>query len=453
VAAAIVALVVMGAGVITLGELLERCLRVWRIDAVYGRPLPGVRVVAVDDPMVAARLAAAHWRVHRAGAAVHAGDGRLLLGPTPPAGTEIVVTDPGGLLDSVATSAAPPGALRLDLDLAAPAPDVLPAAPSPGDGWLEPDPGLVEKLTCARSPVVLAGPGVVANDAVAELNAFVAAWDLGVLNTWGAKGVLHWRSRHHWATVGLQARDFELGGLATADLIVGAGVDADEAPADRWQLAPVVEAPTHCLAPLAEHRSRPGRGLDVPPLRSALASVTQDGWTSDAAPLAPSRATRHYGLCFARGGLVAADPGVAGYWVARTLPTTEVGAAQVPAHADEGGFAVACALVARLRRPRRPVLAAVDGPVTASVERVLDAARRLEVSIPLEVWDPAGPPLDPASHLERLERLAVAHDPAPVSVATHPAQLDRMLDVAGPIVAWGDLPAREQGAVDRERGR
>ena len=53
---------------------------------------------------------------------------------------------------------------------------------------------------------------------------------LGVLNTWGAKGVFDWRSRHHLATAGLQEHDFALAGLGDADLIVATGVDPDEAP-------------------------------------------------------------------------------------------------------------------------------------------------------------------------------------------------------------------------------
>jgi hypothetical protein len=38
-----------------------------------------------------------------------------------------------------------------------------------------------------------------------------------------------------------------------------------------------------------------------------------------------------------------------------------------------------------------------------------------------------------------LRRLAVADDPVPVRVATDGHQLDRMIDVAGPVVAWGGI--------------
>jgi hypothetical protein len=438
--------------VIAAGQLLGRWLRVQGIDTVYGRSLAGLRVVEVDDPVVATRLAAAHRRVNGQPAAVHTGDGRLLLSRTGSSGsapsggaagtTELTITDPGDLLEASVPLSVGSFRLRLDLDLATPAPDAVPSAPPSVDGWMEPDADHVKALATARSPVVLAGPGVVDSRATAGLNALAAAGSLGVLNTWGAKGVLDWRSRHHWATVGLQVRDFELGGLNAADLIVATGVDAAEAPDERWQLAPFLVAPPGSLGPLAEQWSRPDVELTMPPLRAALASVTQQGWAVEQAPLAPTRVTRHYGRCFGDGGLVAADPGVSGYWVARTLPTTELGAVQVPAEPDAGGFAPACALAARLRRPSRSVLAVVDGPPSPAVHAVLEAAEHLGVGIPLEVWDPSGPALAAADHLDRLRRLAVDERPAPVSLATDPAQLGQMVDAAGPVVAWG-------GSVER----
>jgi hypothetical protein len=423
--------------VTTAGELLVRWLGVHGIDAVYGKPLPGPTVVEVDDPEVAAKLATAHRRVNGTAAAAHAGDGRLLVASPEPSAPELAITDPTDLLDADVSLARGALVLRLDLDLDAPAPDAIPPPPVRVDSWVEPDPYDLEVMTAARSPVVLAGPDVIQSQAVAGLSALAASASLGVLNTWGAKGVLDWRSRHHWATVGLQARDFELGGLADADLIVATGLDPDEAPAVRWQLAPSVVARPRSLGPLAERWWRPRLDLAVPPLRAGLAAVTQQGWSAEVVPLAPTRVTLNYGRSFGPEGLVAADPGVAGYWVARTFATTEPGAVHVPAQADAVGFAPACALVARLRCPSRAVLAVVDGPVAAPVHAVLEAADHLGVAVPLEAWDPSGPALAPADHLDRLRRLVVAERPQPVSLATDPAQLSRMVDVAGPVVAWG----------------
>src|SRR5687768_2999894 len=78
--------------------------------------------------------------------------------------------------------------------------------------WVEPTDEVLEQVTAAEAPLVLAGPGVVADGAIPGLQALATAGDLGVVNTWGAKGIFDWRSRHHLATVGLQANDAELAG-------------------------------------------------------------------------------------------------------------------------------------------------------------------------------------------------------------------------------------------------
>jgi len=419
---------------ITVARLLARALAAHGVDAVYGAPLDGVDVVPVVEPVVAELLAAAHRRVHRCTAAVHRGGGVLTLGHDgleSVAVPERVVRDAVDLLEPLPATCR----VRLEIDLAAPAPDRVPVGRPAAERWVDPDDEVVARLVAATAPAVLAGPGVVDAGAVAGLNAFATSGDVGVLNTWGAKGVFHWRSRHHWATVGLQADDYRLGGFATADLIVATGVDPDEAPADQWQLAPVLTVAPGALGPLSERWRRPQAALAVPPLRAGLAAATQEGWTVSTAPLPPSRVTLHYGEVFGAGGLVAADPGIAGFWVARTFSTTELGSAQVPARRG-AGFAAACALVARLRRPRRAVLAALDA-VSDPVLAVLDAAAALGVAVPVEVWDGDGPAVDADAHLARLRLLAVAEAPAaPVALRTDARQLARMVDVAGPIVAW-----------------
>jgi hypothetical protein len=413
-------------GTTTAGGLLRRVLRAAGVGAVYGEPLAGLEVVPVADPAVARLLADAHRRVHSRRSLTHAG--RVLGGERDGL---LDVDHPADLGRAVGWLAAGRG-LRVLFDLDQPAPDNVPPAPA-ADRWLDPGEEVVAALAAATDPVVLAGPGVVADGCVPGLHALAAAGSLGVLNTWGAKGVFDWRSRHHLATAGLQARDFELGGVGTADLVVAVGIDPREAPAHLWRDdRAVVEVAPGALDPLAERWSRPGRAVDVPPLRAGLAAVTQDGWASTSTPMPPTLVTRNYGLVGSGGGLVAADPGTAGYWVARTFATTELGGVIVPAEPDAAGFAAACCIVARLADPGRPVVAAVDTVPVA----VLDAAASLGVAIPVEVWSPDGEALDADQHADRLRSAAAADHTAVVTLATDPAQLGRMVEVAGPVVAW-----------------
>jgi hypothetical protein len=434
---------------VTAGLVLARVLAAGGIGAAYGRPIDGVHVTDVADPAVAVLLAQAHRAVHGVAAVAHVGDGALVVpGRRPDGGDDVAeradtvaVADVEALRALAPLLAARSGdgvRLQLGIDLGQPAPDGPVAHPSPAEDWTEPDEALVRDVARADRVVVLAGPGVVERRAVGALRALAAAGRLGVLNTWGAKGVFHWQSRHHWATVGLQARDFELGGVPEADLLLAVGVDEREAPRHLWEGGtPAREIAPEALGPLAERWPDTARDFpELPPLRERLAAVTQAGWAAEGTPLMPSRVTRHYAQVLGESGLVAADPGTAGYWVARTFATTRLGSVLVPAVPLEG-WAAACVLVARLVTPLRPALAVVDGGVGERGSAVLAEAACLGVEIGVEAWDPDATPCDAEQHLARLDGL-VAGVPgaAQGTVATDPRQLVEMIDAAGPVRAW-----------------
>ena len=143
---------------------------------------------------------------------------------------------------------------------------------------MEPAEETLAVMDAAASVVVLAGPGVIRHGAVPGLHDLAVSAGFGVLNTWGAKGVFDWRSRHHLATVGLQADDFVLSGLGEVDLIIATGLDQAESPDRRWQLAPALTLPPAGLAPFAERcGSRRAARRDLPPLRARLAECHAAG--------------------------------------------------------------------------------------------------------------------------------------------------------------------------------
>jgi hypothetical protein len=408
------------------------------IDAVYGAPFASLDVVPAPEA-VALTLAAAHHRVHGTRAAAHGGDGVFRLpgdATAPPLIIEVATAD--DLVAALPALGAPGEVeVRLSLDPNEPVDDALPL-PAPADeSWLEPVAEALAAMAAAASAVVLAGPDVVRQGAVPGLHDLAVATGVGVLNTWGAKGVFDWRSRHHLATIGLQADDFVLSGLDQVDLIIATGLDPAESPEQRWKLAPALTIPPGGLARFAEG-CQPGRRTPfMPPLRALLAGVTQRGWAVESAPLPPSRVTKHYAECLTAGALIAADAGTAGFWVARTLGTTRLGAVIVPSR-PWPGFAAACATVSLIRRPAQPALAVVDG-VDDGTAAVIDAAGSLGVRVPVEVWDPEGERLDAEAHRRRLRQLIVGGVPSAVgstTLATDTEQMAQMIDAAGPIVAW-----------------
>ena len=236
-------------------QLLAQALATAGVSAAYGRPYPGLPVTEVDDPQVALLLCHAHRAVHGAPAVAHLGGGRLVVASRRPAlapgarrgdrSPPLSLPAPVRVIDEAeelftlgpAVAEAVEGGglcLQLDVDPASRLGEGAVAVPANADEYPEPDPSVVADLAAAWPVVVLAGPDVIGRRAVGGLRALAAAGRLGVLNTWGAKGVFHWRSRHHWATVGLQELDFELGGLPGADVVLAVGLDEAEAPERLW---------------------------------------------------------------------------------------------------------------------------------------------------------------------------------------------------------------------------
>jgi len=426
--------------IVPAAELWRRMALLAGIDATYGAPFGALEVVPVAG-LAAPLFAAAHQRIHGARAAAHRGDGVFWLPGLDHEPCRSIEADSAEALVAALPALSSSGEveLRIALEPDQPVQGSVPPVPARDDNWIEPADETVAAAAAAAALVVLAGPGVIRDGAVPGLHDLAVSAGVGVLNTWGAKGVFDWRSRHHLATVGLQADDFVLSELDRADLIIATGLDPAESPDDRWRLAPALTIAPGGLAPLAERcgsiRRQP---LAMPPLRARLAEVTQRGWRVAASPLPPSRATMHYAECVAAGALVAADAGDAGFWVARTLGTTRLGAVIVPPTAVRG-FAAACVAVSLLRRPGRPALAVIDRADAEATALVVDAAAALGVGVPVEAWDPDGDRLDADAHRERLRRLVLGGVPAggaPCTLATDPRQLSEMIGAAGPIVAW-----------------
>lgn len=285
--------------------------------------------------------------------------------------------------------------------------------------------------------VVLAGPGVVAAgpSAVEGLRALALRGGLGVVNTWGAKGLFEWQSPHHLGTAGLQERDFELAGLGEADLILGTGVDPREAPPERWQLAPHTLVAPRRLAELAERWPVPPAEPARPPLYTRLAEIVQPLYTDEKVPLSPARAVADLEAALPDGGVVSADPGRAGFWIARTFPTSHLGTVVVPAVREPGYAAWAAVQSARSGHQAIAVTAAPHGLET---DDALAYAAGSGIPFVLCVWG-AGSLRSAGDHRARLEDALADSHVRVVEVPIDWSDTDLLVDLAGEIVAWGGV--------------
>jgi hypothetical protein len=168
-------------------------------------------------------------------------------------------------------------------------------------------------------------------------------------------------------------------------------------------------------------------------LRAALLPL----YESDAVPLTPAAATADLGAILPTGGLVCAVPGRVGAWIARTLPTTELGSVHVPPVDDPAAAAEAALRAASAGRPT--VLVSGDPP-PAAVDRAWAAAGADGLPLVVEVWADrladAGEPVTRAGRRERLAAWLAQGGPRRMVTPVDLGLTSVLEEVAGPVTAW-----------------
>jgi hypothetical protein len=426
----------------TLGASLGRLLAAAGVrqlfgDAVLGAAVTGVAHRPVADPALAVLLAAADGRLGPGPGAALLADGTLLLTARPGGSPAVTPFGAAALLPQIVARAADwcdndaPGeaAFRLELDLDAPAPDLVPAAPPP-----RPPVELPDRLP--DEVLLYAGPGVVRRGFTERLRALSARTNRGVVNSWGAKGLFAWDDPRHLGTVGLQRDDFTMAGFADAAPIVAVGVDDDETPVRRFGLGPVLWVPPEQLDDLDARLSVRSAAIGRPPLFDALSAVCMPSYDRDDIPLHPGRAIIETKGVLGPADRVAADAGGAlGLWIARAFPTSFLGSVVVPGTVAPG-FAAAAALAAAVRPEPVRVLGCTLDPLDEVTAAVLELGRAWGAAATVVAWSPDAPL---TAAVDAGPAVAAALAGGGVQVVRLPVDLTRteeLVAVAGPLVAW-----------------
>lgn len=274
-----------------------------------------------------------------------------------------------------------------------------------------------------QGSVLIAGAGLVRAGAVSALREIVERTSIGVFNTWTAKGLFPWSHPAHLGTIGLQAHDIALAGLATFNEVMLCGVSDDELSRRDLSDAVVhwreIDPADLASVPVAPRDAPTPR----PPLYDDLAAVCQPMYSDESMPTNPARAAFDLAGCLPDRGVVCADAGRSGFWLGRTFPTRELGSVVLPSIVTSA-FAVTQALtVRRTGRFSVAVVDVVDDATSALVSRAKDLV--------VEVWSAAGEQLSSAA---RTARLLDAHGAGGVHVLTlgvRFSDIERLIAVAG----------------------
>lgn len=228
----------------------------------------------------------------------------------------------------------------------------------------------------------LVGPGVLGH--IQGLHEAAHRVGVAVINTWGAKGVFRWDSIFHGGTGGLQQRDFELAGLGEVDLLVTSGLDPAEVTTTPWRgRAELIDVEPRDLARFASSWEQPAHQPVRPRLYTELAAVIGPMYEDASTP--PAR-IRSMSQRLPDAGVVFAVPGLVGFWVGRTWPTTVAGSVVVPSSVEPG---LTERLAHEAGRSGRPVALLTD--TTTSIDGVDVIVWDDDLTIPQALLDVAGP--------------------------------------------------------------
>ncbi|CAI8021330.1 Probable acetolactate synthase large subunit [Geodia barretti] len=124
----------------------------------------------------------------------------------------------------------PEDVARMQID-AEPVPHDFPSEAEPVAACLQ---RAAQLINDARQPIILAGNGVIRQNASRMLTQFAEMTNIPVAHTFMGKGSIPWTHRLSLLSVGLQANDFVSCGFDRADLVIAIGYDIVEYHPSLW---------------------------------------------------------------------------------------------------------------------------------------------------------------------------------------------------------------------------
>ena len=281
----------------------------------------------------------------------------------------------------------------------------------------EPSPSQVQRavraISGAKRPVILAGNGVIRRNASEVVRSFARAFQIPVLQTFMAKGVMPDSDPLSLHTLGLIARDYAALVMEQADVVLAIGYDFVEYAPCFWNprrdkhIVHVdglpAEVDAHYIVDVGElgdlrlslpliqkQLSSSSPSFDSSWARQARKTVT-DGFEAELAgppswPMRPQHIMHDLRAVLRHDDVVVCDVGAHKLWMARMFPCETPNSCIISNGFAAMGIAVPGAIAAKLLYPQRRVVAVTGDGGFMMNSQELETAVRLKLPLVILIW-------------------------------------------------------------------
>lgn len=261
----------------------------------------------------------------------------------------------------------------------------------------------------AQHPVIIAGNGVIRQDASASLVHFAETLNIPVCNTFMAKGVMPFSHDLCLGTLGLKARDLQWFAVEKADAVICVGYDMVEYHPDMWnpsgdktvihidamsaeideEYIVTVEVVGHIpstLKALAQS-STPKPKSEFAAVREAVVKERSQYCNDVGFPIKPQKIVWDLRQSLQPDDIVISDVGAHKMWIARMYAAERPNSCIISNGFASMGIAVPGAIAAKLAYPDRQVVAATGDAGFLMNSQEIETALRLKLAFVILIWN------------------------------------------------------------------
>ena len=282
---------------------------------------------------------------------------------------------------------------------------------APDHSELEKVADLIKK---ASAPIILAGNGVIREEASFELKALVNKTGIPVATTFMGKGVIPADSPFYLGSVGIQEKDYVMCGIDVADLVICIGFDHVEYSPRFWNpdaskrivhihsghpevdssylpelilIGSIKETLKH-LADVCDFTKQMSGYFSK--LKTIIEAELESFKDDMAFPIKPQKILYDIRKCLSRKDILISDVGAHKLWIGRLFPAYEPNTVIISNGLASMGFGLPGAIAANIVLPDRKVVAVVgDGGFMMNLQE-LETAVRLGCSFVVVIFNDSG---------------------------------------------------------------